>query len=150
MTFTWTNEKETELKSLWQKGYSARQIATKMGDVSRNAVIGKAHRLGLSQRIAPPKREFLNTQFARERTCQWPSGDPLKPGFHFCGKQIDGSKPYCKAHCLRAYRRLTIVEAEREMEKNSALLRNATSAAAPSNLPSRAAPRLPVPLTKFS
>ncbi|MDI9313747.1 MAG: GcrA family cell cycle regulator [Hydrotalea sp.] len=123
MTFTWTNEKETELKSLWQKGYSARQIADKMGGVSRNAVIGKAHRLGLSQRIAPPKREFLTPHFARERLCQWPFGDPQKSDFHFCGKDVEGGKPYCAHHCSRAYRRLTILEADRELSKSQMLLK---------------------------
>ena len=45
---SWTPERVELLKSLWCQGHSASRIATVFGDVSRNAVIGKAHRLGLS------------------------------------------------------------------------------------------------------
>lgn len=122
MAFTWDKEKEEELKSLWHKGFSARQIADKMGGVSRNAVIGKAHRLGLSQRAATPQREIIITYFARERVCQWPFGDPLQAAFHICGKQVEKNKPYCGVHCRKAYRRLSITEADRELAKSHALL----------------------------
>jgi GcrA cell cycle regulator len=46
----WTDERVELLKKLWQDGLSASQIARQMGDVTRNAVIGKVHRLGLSGR----------------------------------------------------------------------------------------------------
>ncbi len=46
----WTNERVVQLKKLWIEGYSASQIATHLGDTTRNAVIGKIHRLGLSAR----------------------------------------------------------------------------------------------------
>lgn len=46
----WTEERVDILKKLWGEGYSASQIAARLGDVTRNAVIGKAHRLGLSGR----------------------------------------------------------------------------------------------------
>ena len=46
----WTDEKVEILTQLWGKGHSASEIARIIGDVSRNAVIGKAHRLGLSGR----------------------------------------------------------------------------------------------------
>ena len=42
---SWTEEKVNKLKELWGKGQTASQIATIIGGVSRNAVIGKAHRL---------------------------------------------------------------------------------------------------------
>lgn len=45
----WTKEREETLAKLWAEGSSCRQIAAEFGDVSRNAVIGKIHRLGLSQ-----------------------------------------------------------------------------------------------------
>ena len=48
---SWTNEKVTKLKELWGKGSTASQIAEIIGGVSRNAVIGKAHRLNLSAKI---------------------------------------------------------------------------------------------------
>ena len=48
---SWTNDKVTKLKELWGKGQTASQIAEIIGGVSRNAVIGKAHRLNLSAKI---------------------------------------------------------------------------------------------------
>jgi GcrA cell cycle regulator len=47
---TWTDERVELLKKLWAEGSSASQIAAQIGGVSRNAVIGKVHRLGLSGR----------------------------------------------------------------------------------------------------
>ena len=51
---SWTSEKVEKLKELWSKGHTASQIAEKLGDTTRNAVIGKAHRLNLEAR-APSK-----------------------------------------------------------------------------------------------
>ena len=48
---SWTEEKVAKLKELWGKGNTASQIATIIGGISRNAVIGKAHRLNLSAKI---------------------------------------------------------------------------------------------------
>ncbi len=48
---SWTEEKVNKLKELWGKGKTASQISEIIGDVSRNAVIGKAHRLNLSAKI---------------------------------------------------------------------------------------------------
>ena len=50
---SWTEEKVNKLKELWGKGNTASQIAEIIGGVSRNAVIGKAHRLNLSSKIKP-------------------------------------------------------------------------------------------------
>ena len=47
---TWTDERVELLKKLWADGLSASQIAGELGNVTRNAVIGKVHRLGLSGR----------------------------------------------------------------------------------------------------
>lgn len=54
---SWTDERINTLKTLWEKGLTASQIADKLGNVSRNAVIGKAHRLGLKSRPSPVKAE---------------------------------------------------------------------------------------------
>ena len=51
---SWTEEKVNKLKELWGKGKTASQIAEIIGGVSRNAVIGKAHRLNLSAKIKIP------------------------------------------------------------------------------------------------
>ena len=48
---SWTDEKVNKLKELWGKGQTASQIAEIIGGLSRNAVIGKAHRLNLSAKI---------------------------------------------------------------------------------------------------
>mgnify|MGYP001439895288 FL=1 len=48
---SWTDEKVNKLKELWGKGQTASQIAEVIGGISRNAVIGKAHRLNLSAKI---------------------------------------------------------------------------------------------------
>lgn len=50
---SWTDERVETLKKLWQEGHSASQIAKTLGGVTRNAVIGKVHRLGLSGRATP-------------------------------------------------------------------------------------------------
>jgi GcrA cell cycle regulator len=52
---SWTDERIERLKELWSKGMTASQIADELGGVSRNAVIGKAHRLGLQSRPSPVK-----------------------------------------------------------------------------------------------
>ena len=52
---SWTDERIETLKTMWAEGATASQIAEKLGDVSRNAVIGKAHRLGLKSRPSPVK-----------------------------------------------------------------------------------------------
>ena len=55
---SWTEEKVSKLKELWGKGNTASQIAEIIGGISRNAVIGKAHRLKLEAR-APSKQSNL-------------------------------------------------------------------------------------------
>ena len=52
---SWTEERIDTLKKMWDSGMTATQIAEELGGVSRNAVIGKAHRLGLQSRPSPVK-----------------------------------------------------------------------------------------------
>ena len=52
---SWTDERIATLKKMWEGGSTASQIADELGGVSRNAVIGKAHRLGLKARPSPVK-----------------------------------------------------------------------------------------------
>jgi GcrA cell cycle regulator len=52
---SWTEERIERLKAMWAEGATASQIADELGGVSRNAVIGKAHRLGLEARPSPVK-----------------------------------------------------------------------------------------------
>ena len=57
---SWNNEKVEKLKELWGKGSTASQIAEIIGGVSRNAVIGKAHRLNLSAKIKTRSSSYKN------------------------------------------------------------------------------------------
>lgn len=58
---SWTEQKIQMLKDMWGNGYSASEIAKHLGGLTRNAVIGKAHRLKLSSRPSPIKREDETT-----------------------------------------------------------------------------------------
>jgi len=62
---SWTNERVELLKKLWGEGLSASQIAGELGGVTRNAVIGKVHRLGLSGRA---KSSTTSSKPRRART----------------------------------------------------------------------------------
>src|SRR5688572_5306387 len=55
ISMSWTDERIERLKTMWTQGSTASQIAEELGGVSRNAVIGKAHRLGLESRPSPVK-----------------------------------------------------------------------------------------------
>jgi GcrA cell cycle regulator len=196
---SWTEDRIELLKKLWDGGQSASQIAEELsGGITRNAVIGKAHRLGLKARPSPVKSEtsprkavqasvkaatkaaapapkpaapkpaaprpstvavaakvnapitpkppqpvapayvgparhiasgpqppsmppapprrlvgkVTHTQPVKgkvtlldlnEKVCRWPSGHPGEEDFHFCGKPVNPSTPYCPEHCAVAY-----------------------------------------------
>ncbi|MCP5412200.1 MAG: GcrA cell cycle regulator [Alphaproteobacteria bacterium] len=53
----WSEDRVEQLKTLWTEGLSASQIARALGGVTRNAVIGKVHRLGLAGRASPSRSE---------------------------------------------------------------------------------------------
>jgi GcrA cell cycle regulator len=65
----WTEERMDMLKKLWSEGFSASQIANELGGVTRNAVIGKVHRLGLSGRAKAP---MTQSQRAKKPTARQP------------------------------------------------------------------------------
>lgn len=162
----WTPERVDKLKALWTEGASASEIVQELGGgVSRNGVIGKAHRMKLQGRVprahpanrpkrrtnaqiladakatrhAPAEKVHGNRGMQRvhldapvfeplpeepeegvdvtrllgilqltEHTCKWPHGDPLLPGFGFCGRALgpDSKSPYCDEHDKRAYHRV--------------------------------------------
>ena len=81
----WTEDRVELLTKLWAEGLSASQIAKQLGGVTRNAVIGKVHRLGLSGRAKPSnpskkaaRAKRATTARARPRTTRAPSA-PRKP-----------------------------------------------------------------------
>ena len=67
---SWTEEKVNKLKELWGKGKTASQIAEIIGGVSRNAVIGKAHRLNLSSKIKARVSYQANKNSTKEQNNQ--------------------------------------------------------------------------------
>jgi len=118
----WTDERIEKLRKLWDAGLTASQIAKELAEgVTRNAVIGKAHRLGLKSRPSPVKTDSSKAKRApkkkakapektqvslldlTERMCKWPHGHPGDDDFQFCGKPSEPSMPYCAAHCQEAY-----------------------------------------------
>ena len=119
----WTEEKVEKLKELWGKGNTASQIAEIIGGISRNAVIGKAHRLNLSaenNKIKPVrgrrskfKSLIIEKDFEPENpkqleelddnSCKWPIGHPDESSFYFCGRTSLKDFSYCKLHLLYAY-----------------------------------------------
>jgi GcrA cell cycle regulator len=154
---SWTEERVSRLTKLWADGLSASQVAADLGGVTRNAVIGKVHRLGLSGRAKPAasaasrtKRQARSTSYAArttraaprsrgatalkldaevevrfmpkpvedvvipisrkltlmqlsEKTCKWPTGDPQRPDFSFCGHNSKETTPYCEFHSKLAF-----------------------------------------------
>ncbi|MGK6321694.1 GcrA family cell cycle regulator [Sphingomonas sp. DT-51] len=75
---SWTDERIDTLKTMWEAGQTASQIAEALGGVSRNAVIGKAHRLGLQSRPSPvtPKEESRTTEPAATAAAPAPAPAP--------------------------------------------------------------------------
>ena len=138
---SWNQQKVDNLKKLWNEGVATSRIGEQLG-FTKNAVIGKAFRLGLERRQnsrkktaqsqsvssvtmyretsvtgnsqITPKREVTRRRekfsFKKSivgtgsfKSCQWPIGDPLEEGFHYCGGQNIPTKPYCIEHYKKAY-----------------------------------------------
>ncbi|MBT3361277.1 MAG: global cell cycle regulator GcrA-like protein [Rhodospirillales bacterium] len=111
MAVDWTETQVAELIRLWNEGLPTSEIGRKLG-TTKNAVVGKAHRMGLTKRQSPirkkaaPKPEkpkIIRLRELRSGMCSWPHGEPGTPDFQFCGKPTVPSKPYCADHCAMAY-----------------------------------------------
>ena len=110
MDSVWTPERVEQLGSLWSEGLSTAEIGRRLG-LSKNAVVGKAHRLCLPPRPSPvkyrpappqPEPRPVIVDFPGQG-CLWPVGHPGEKDFHFCGgRQLTG-KPYCAEHAAIAY-----------------------------------------------
>ena len=122
--FVWDEDKLNKLRKLWDDGLPITKIGIEIG-VSRNAIAGKAHRMGLPKRNSPisksgdPRKNqktnnsdnsralplkimLRDVEWSRNRCC-WPIGDPKLPGFSFCGTSIIPGRPYCEKHSNLAY-----------------------------------------------
>ncbi|MEL7033409.1 MAG: GcrA family cell cycle regulator [Pseudomonadota bacterium] len=75
----WTEDRVEVLKKLWAEGHSASQIAKELGGVTRNAVIGKVHRLGLSGRATPSRPVKRPPRLARPKPRVQPDGTVVTP-----------------------------------------------------------------------
>lgn len=75
----WTEDRVTVLKKLWAEGHSASQIAKELGGVTRNAVIGKVHRLGLSGRATPSRPVKRPPRLARPKPRLQPDAGVAAP-----------------------------------------------------------------------
>ncbi|WP_415289049.1 GcrA family cell cycle regulator [Brevundimonas sp. S1H14] len=111
----WTQDRINLLKRLWPEGRSAETIALELGGgLTRNAVLGKVARLGLSEgrtgartrreaahRVAP---DGVATILSVRRTdCRWPYGEPGDAAFSLCGRPSERGA-FCAAHAAIAYR----------------------------------------------
>ena len=144
---SWTHERIEQLKKLWEAGYTASNIATELGGITRNAVIGKAHRLGLSGRMKSKSKvssvsivrkrkmpvnknskiielttsvEPMNpTSFAdiKDGLCRWPLGEPEDLDFKFCGRKCAEGMIYCTEHHSLAYQTLNQTRQKRASRK---------------------------------
>jgi hypothetical protein len=54
-----------------------------------------------ARRLAGGK--LVTTATLTSRTCKWPIGDPVEPGFHYCGHPPEAGRPYCDTHDVRSY-----------------------------------------------
>lgn len=119
----WTEEKQQLLEKMWKEGAVARDIAEALGGgITRNAVIGKANRMGLSQQPKEPQdvpcqAEEEAVTILSTKHCQWPFGDPNDNDFHFCGKPAEPDWPYCQDHCNEAYRSLNDKDNDEAVEE---------------------------------
>lgn len=107
MTIDWTDEQIEELIRLWNEGHPTSEIGRLLG-TTKNAVVGKAHRMGLTKRQSPIRKKpevsrVIRLNELRAGMCCWPIGEPGTPEFRFCGKPAVAGKPYCGEHCAKAY-----------------------------------------------
>ncbi len=73
---SWTEERVEQLKALWTEGLSASQIARVLGGVTRNAVIGKVHRLGLARRAGLTRSERPRLSSSHRSVARAPAVEP--------------------------------------------------------------------------
>ena len=106
-TADWTPERIATLIALWNEELTTSEIGRRLG-ITKNAVIGKVHRLGLTQRRPtlkdePEAADVVRLEALGANMCSWPVGNPGEPNFHFCAEPSAPGKPYCATHCAVAY-----------------------------------------------
>ena len=119
---------------MWDEGLTTAEIG-RHGCVSKNAVVGIAHRLelpsrpspirrGITRKTARPSSKPSTQQRSAQRNlpisstgsrCKWPKGHPGESDFHYCGDPALESKPYCGKHYEMAY-----IQPRPKVEENAA------------------------------
>jgi GcrA cell cycle regulator len=89
----WTDERVELLKKLWGEGLSASQIAGRLGSVTRNAVIGKVHRLGLSGRATTSRMKSHRPRMAAKRMAKNRFAPLGNPAFRALYTEADAYQP---------------------------------------------------------
>jgi GcrA cell cycle regulator len=89
---SWSDERVEALKTMWTEGKSASHIAKELGGVTRNAVIGKVHRLGLSNRGQPAPQRAERDE-PRTPAAPRPVSEPAKPAVPVSAKPLPVSAP---------------------------------------------------------
>ena len=89
----WTVDKIDKLRQLWGKGNTANQIAQIIGDVTRNAVIGKANRLDLSNKLSPKSTINSSNNFHKKKPTNIPKGKRVKFKSLIIEKNFEPEKP---------------------------------------------------------
>lgn len=102
---------DATLRQLVEDGATASEAAAKIG-TTKNAVIGRASRIGLEWKtpptkpLAPARPPRPQIEFPPSGRCVWPEGDPRDDDFHFCGERVAGpGMPYCVEHLRRGWRK---------------------------------------------
>jgi hypothetical protein len=115
----WTKQRTRILRRRWSQGARVREIAAELGHgiypqrapywfrkgpLPAWVVNARPYveTVGVDARI--PRRQRRSLFELSDDTCRWPVGDPRSSRFFFCGAQPVRNKPYCAAHCARAYR----------------------------------------------
>jgi GcrA cell cycle regulator len=97
---SWTDERVETLKAMWAEGKSASQIAKELGGVTRNAVIGKVHRLGLSNRAGgvdrPEDEPAAIIDLPDEEIAPEPAGDPAATPRPVAASPAPAPRPFGK------------------------------------------------------
>ena len=112
--FEWNAERDETLKRMREQGHSARAIGEELG-VTRSAILGRAHRLGLSrptQSSVTRKKNEANPLILNRRPhfedrqeprgCRWIDGDPMQEGWEFCQREQAEGSSYCGYHYHQA------------------------------------------------
>ncbi len=106
-SFDWTAALDKALTDNWATAKTLTELAAAAG-CEKGTIKRRARTLNLparhwrSTRYDTILRPLEAMEFPKLRECQWPFGDPLEPGFSFCGAKVFAHMPYCPMHLVRS------------------------------------------------